>query len=56
MSRDRLSCPYDGCPPTATLYRVNPTGEAGVFVCRTHWHLTNTALPPMWRYEEPAKA
>lgn len=37
---DPIPCAQQGCPKNArntTLFRVNPPGEVGVFMCRTHW-------------------
>lgn len=29
-------CAVDGCTVTTLLYRVNPRGEAGIYMCPTH--------------------
>lgn len=29
-------CAVDGCRVTSALYRVNPKGEAGIFMCARH--------------------
>lgn len=29
-------CAVDGCTVTSPLYRVNPKGEAGIFMCAEH--------------------
>ena len=29
-------CAVDGCRVTGELYRVNPKGVAGIFMCRKH--------------------
>lgn len=41
-----MQCAHGDCGRDArkfTLYRVNPTGEVGVFMCRTHWHIATRA-------------
>lgn len=32
-------CAVDGCGVTEELYRVNPKGDAGIFMCRRHARL-----------------
>lgn len=42
MGEEPMECADKDCRRDArafTLYRVNPVGEPGVFMCRTHWHL-----------------
>lgn len=29
-------CAADGCDVTGELYRVNPKGQPGIFMCRRH--------------------